>query len=251
MVWRLVLSAFPWLLLWHTYRISALTQINLRKAIGGVKAMFVAPQAPKEQRYAMLFFFAARVMPLFMANPLFLYPTLHTFSVLKGFSFDSIEAPKGTTWHDEAFENWWLSGNYRTSDPSTPNPLYLFWFTTLFVFSCGSRKNHQMCTNHLKGPLAPFSWLLRETEIFRIENYSYLEPENVLHSVWKSPKLSHTLNCHWTFVPKIKEIFMKLSLMKFFWKIQTLCAQMTSTVTFFAAIFQLISLADVRWKSAR
>ena len=48
------------------------------------------------------------------------------------------------------------------------------------------------------------------------------------------------------FVPKINEIFMKLSLMKFLWKIQTLCAQMTSTVTFFAAIFQLISLADVR-----
>ena len=164
---------------------------------------------PKLQKNSVTrcFFFAARVMPLFMANPTFFSIPHFThiekaaFSVLKGFSFDSIEAPKGTTWHDEAFENWWLSGNYRTSDPSTPNPLYLFWFTTLFVFSCGSRKNHQMCTNHLKGPLAPFSWLLlRETEIFRIENYSYLEPENVLHSVWKSPKLSPTFELSLNFL---------------------------------------------------
>ena len=162
---------------------------------------------PKLQKNSVTrcFFFAARVMPLFMANPIFSIPHFThivkaAFSVLKGFSFDSIEAPKGTTWHDEAFENWWLSGNYRTSDPSTPNPLYLFWFTTLFVFSCGSRKNHQMCTNHLKGPLAPFSWLLRETEIFRIENYSYLEPENVLHSVWKSPKMSPTFELSLNFL---------------------------------------------------
>ena len=226
MVWRLVLSAFPWLLLWHTYRISAVSQINLRKAIGGVKAMFVAPQAPKEQRYAMLFFRGASNAsiygkPHFFSIPHFTHIEKAAFSVLKGFSFDSIEAPKGTTWHDEAFENWWLSGNYRTSDPSTPNPLYLFWFTTLFVFSCGSRKNHQMCTNHLKGPLAPFSWLLlRETEIFRIENYSYLEPENVLHSVWKSPKLSPTFELSLNFCAKnqgnFEIIFDMKSLTNFF-----------------------------------
>lgn len=153
---------------------------------------------------------------------------------------------------------WELQNKWSIHTPLVP--LCLFWFTTLFV-SCGSeKKNHQMCTNHLEGRLVfclPPSWLkLRNWDIphrklqlswagkILILKYKVFEnPRKCLIHFWFSHcQKKNIFKSIWIFSAKIRMLIFGIS---------TSVCFMTSTVTFFAAIFQLISLADVRWKSAR